>query len=264
MDALAKARAQKSAKHSKPESSKAPPPSPPPPPVLPAGAESNPCKRRRTGTQVKQRADIDSMGGAPGIPDTGVPSDVRCYSLKSMCVTTSPDPRAQLHHTLQQLSKSIREHPTVPCDRQDFEQPCRDAFDDNVAVILPRKHCAFRGCDWRGSCDDELLEHLRENHKAELQPAIHLLPRNFGWWERLEAIYNEAIAEQIRCGAPLASYSIDRRCLRNLFAATADHSIEAPICCLCACSYLHLDTEESKIKGHRPLAYGSLLYRITQ
>ena len=68
MDALAKARAQKAAQHSKPESSKAPPPLPPPPPVLPAGAESKPCKRRKTGKQVHSVPALTEWEAFPEYP----------------------------------------------------------------------------------------------------------------------------------------------------------------------------------------------------
>ena len=67
--------------------------------------------------------------------------------------------------------------------------------------------------------------------------AADFLPACHSEAERLSAVYNEAVAEKIRGGAPLAAYSIDRRCLRNYHHATQGDQIEAPICFFCACVY---------------------------
>ena len=58
--------------------------------------------------------------------------------------------------------------------------------------------------------------------------------------ERRAAAYSEAIAVKIRQGAPLAAYSIDRRCLYNYAMACRDDQVEAPICFFCACVYPRL------------------------
>ena len=55
--------------------------------------------------------------------------------------------------------------------------------------------------------------------------------------ERVAAVYNEAIGMKIREGAPLASYSIDRKCLRKAAEATAGDNVEALICFFCPCIY---------------------------
>ena len=46
--------------------------------------------------------------------------------------------------------------------------------------------------------------------------------------------YNEAIAEVVRQGAPLASFSIDRRCLYNYTRALRDDAVESLMCFSCA------------------------------
>ena len=56
---------------------------------------------------------------------------------------------------------------------------------------------------------------------------------------RYASIYNEAIAEKIREGAPLASYAIDRRALQNFNDALHENSICAPMCFLCGCIYIY-------------------------
>ena len=58
------------------------------------------------------------------------------------------------------------------------------------------------------------------------------------------SIYNEALAEKIREGAPLASYSIDRRALTQFSEALQDRSVSAPMCFLCGCIYMHRERPE--------------------
>jgi hypothetical protein len=67
----------------------------------------------------------------------------------------------------------------------------RQSFDDNLAVLLPRKHCAFKGCIWEYGCneiraadgprldDEELLEHVVSAHESSVLPAADLLPSKF-------------------------------------------------------------------------------------
>ena len=63
-----------------------------------------------------------------------------------------------------------------------------------------------------------LVQHIREKHLAALAPGMEAFralkfvhPSDE---EKLAlSIYNEGIATAVRQGAPLASYSIDRRCM---------------------------------------------------
>ena len=100
------------------------------------------------------------------------------------------------------------------------EKPWKKAVDDKQAVVLPPKHCAFIGCAWEGSIDDELYQHLAQVHMHVLADAMDLLPSCFSADERMRSVYHEGIAEKTRFGPPLATYSIDRRCLRSYHAAT--------------------------------------------
>ena len=63
------------------------------------------------------------------------------------------------------------------------------------------------------------------------------LPKHFREEECFASCYNEAIALKIREGAPLASYAIDRRCLRKAAEATAGEAMQVLICFFCACVY---------------------------
>ena len=65
-----------------------------------------------------------------------------------------------------------------------------------------------------------MVEHVRTAHWEDMESVLALLPFVYTEEERIAAAYNQAIAEEVREGAPVASYSIDRRCLRKAAEAT--------------------------------------------
>ena len=72
--------------------------------------------------------------------------------------------------------------------------------------------------------------------------------------EKVIGVYNEAIALRTRQGAPLASYSIDRKCLRKAALATSGDNIQSLVCFLCGCIYPHREMElKQPINWHKPL-----------
>ena len=100
-----------------------------------------------------------------------------------------------------------------------------------------------KGRAFERSRERELVEHVREAHFEAISPVLALLPQVYTEEERTAAAYNEAIAVKVRDGAPLASYSIDRRCLRKAAEATGDTNIQALICFMCACVFPYREDE---------------------
>ena len=78
---------------------------------------------------------------------------------------------------------------------------------------------------------------MRETHRLLLNPLLETLHPSYGAVGVLISVYEEAIACRIRRGAPLSIYSIQRRCLREYPKATENHSIQSPVCLMCACSF---------------------------
>ena len=154
----------------------------------------------------------------------------------------SPYPRARIEEELEKLSRCLREEPTVPADPGDLEKPWAAALLEDAAVQLPKKHCAFKGCAWIGSSDEELYAHVAHDHGGVVDRVAKLLPACFSQEERRAGAYNEAIATLVRRGAPTALYAIDRRCLYNYASACRGDAVEAPICFFCACVYPRLAT----------------------
>ena len=112
----------------------------------------------------------------------------------------------------------FRNYPTLPADPVNAMEHMEEARDDATALLLPRKHCAFKCCDWNGSDEVALVQHIHENHLAASTPGIQAFKALKLVHREDEAtlalsIYNEGIATAVRQGAPLASYSIDRRCM---------------------------------------------------
>ena len=74
---------------------------------------------------------------------------------------SSPDTlRENLEIALCALSEQFRAYPTLPADPVNALEHMDEARDDATALLLPRKHCAFKGCAWNGSNDSDVVEHL--------------------------------------------------------------------------------------------------------
>ena len=76
---------------------------------------------------------------------------------------------------------------------------------EDAAVQLPRTHCAFKGCAWTGDTDEEIEQHLEDTHAGALERIAELLPASYSRKGRFAGAHSEAIATQIRKGAPRRS-----------------------------------------------------------
>ena len=133
----------------------------------------------------------------------------------------------------------------MPADPEDPAKPWAAALLEDAAVQLPKKHCAFRGCGWSGSEEEERMAHLQRTHTDAIGLVAGLLPECYSREERFAAAYSEAIATIVREGDPTALYSTDRRCLFNYATACREDQVEAPICFFCACVYPRLAKRRS-------------------
>ena len=185
------------------------------------------------------------------------------YIVYSMGGVTSPDEaRYTLEDALETLSFEFREHPTLPSDASDKTNHVAGALAKDTALLLPLKHCAFTHCSWCGQNDTDLLNHLLSDHIDTLRPSMdafqHLRP--VGEIDQNElgiSVYNEALAIAIRRGAPLASFSIDRRCLRQYVQHSTDASTHATVCFVCAQRFVHV----SGVDKYKAIVYVPLVAR---
>ena len=162
------------------------------------------------------------------------------YTVRGYEFGHSPDKlRDELEKALNTMSFLFREHPTLPANPADTTQPLQEAFSDECGLLLPRKHCAFSGCGWNGHDAISFTQHIDECHRpalaASMQAYKALKPvHNKDEITLALSIYNEGIATAIRRGAPLASYSIDRKCLLEYNKHLIHNNTGASVCFTCA------------------------------
>ena len=164
-----------------------------------------------------------------------------------------------MQEALDYLSLLFRDHPTVPCDPANPEEEFPLSASDDTALLLSCKHCAFKGCSWVGTDAASQVDHLLQVHEEEdLREAMtcfQALRPNVCSDARVLAmsVYNEGIAIAVRKGAPLASYSIDRRCLKEYMTSLTYPSTNALVCLLCARRFTHIHRATDNKIAMRPL-----------
>ena len=106
-----------------------------------------------------------------------------------------------------------------------------------------------------------LVKHIRKEHFADLKPAMDAFqllkfvhPKDLDILEL--SMYNEGIATAIRQGAPLASYSIDRRCMLEYNTHLKHEDTGALVCFLCARRFPRVHGAK-----HNPIQFKPLLQR---
>ena len=149
-------------------------------------------------------------------PDLGQEEEYNgFYVLSCKEFGSSPDKlREDLDAAVCALLGLFRKYPTLPANPVNTLEHMEEARDDATALLLPRKHCAFRGSAWNGSDELALVQHIHENLLPALTPGMEAFKALKFVHRKDEAtlalsIYNEGIATAVRQGAPLASYSIE-------------------------------------------------------
>jgi hypothetical protein len=108
-------------------------PPPPPPPPFDDGVE--------TGTRLRGKTSDSQASASRWVPKatTDTTDDEHAYTLRclSRAEAVEFDPRVQLEMRLEELSRSVRKHPTVPADSDDLSEPTRQAFDDIWLYYCP-------------------------------------------------------------------------------------------------------------------------------
>ena len=213
---------------------------PPPPPPHDA---NRPRKRSRLSGKQAEETDAHDQC-KPTQPSTAFksvePSVLHFQQLSGIevfttsCLEESPDPRRTREVAIEKLSEELRHDVTIPADSSDPNKPWATALLDDVAVQLPPKHCAFRNCAWVGEHQVQLEKHLLLCHRSSLDKVATLFHNSFTVQERLNGAYNCALSVKVQDSAPLASYSVDRRCLYAYTTSLADDKLDSLICFACA------------------------------
>lgn len=182
------------------------------------------------------------------IENMGVSSEKLFYEVLSMGAGTPDVLRYALHDALDTLSYFFREYPTLPSNPSHKTEPLLCALETDKALYLPLKHCAFTACSWRGNDTLSLAKHVVEDHMEDLQESMSCFeavrPCVIENQQVLAlSVYNEGIAMAVRRGAPLASFSIDRKCLQQYTYHLTNSETKSLVCFVCARRFLHVSGE---------------------
>ena len=152
----------------------------------------------------------------------------------------------------QELAERLRDDPTVP--------PGASRQDAASGALWPSAFCAFKGCSWQLACgcEADLGRHLLE-HEGDLEPIRSHLARPNDPAAYL-SIYNRAVSEKCRKGAPLAGPSLDRTALLKFNEAIAEDRAQALCCFSCGGvhPYVAEVAEQGDIQWCQPLLRSSL------
>jgi len=167
--------------------------------------------------------------------------------------------RDVLQKSIELVAEHLRDDPTLPADASDATQVDPNALAEDAAVWLPRKHCAFSGCNRAFDSGEELVKHLQDDaaHRKVLSAVTHLMPASSDKDDvRFFSAYSEAIAVKTRAGAPLDTFSIDRRAILKYNEAVADDSVHSLVCFSCAMRYTHVKSfgEKNEIQWQKVLS----------
>lgn len=91
----------------------------------------------------------EDEAGAPVSAKQKPPMNIdRSQFYEVRALSESPDARSRLESAIVHVASALREDPTIPADPQESTLPWGAATGDDVGLVLPTKHCAFRGCLW--------------------------------------------------------------------------------------------------------------------
>ena len=196
-----------------------------------------------TENSISESDEVIDDGDAPLVDEKEIGTLYEVWAMNPLDL--QDDIRLKLEEAIDTLSFEFRDHPTLPGDPSDPTKAVSGALDKNVGLLLPLKHCAFRLCLWCGKDDEALAEHILSHHLDVIQSAmecLQILRPVVPYDEELLAmsVYKEGLAVAIRRGAPLASYSIDRRCLHEYAKHMTDEQTFAAVCFVCARRFTHV------------------------
>ena len=140
------------------------------------------------------------------------------------------DPRAAFDRARQDAAALLSDKPTLP-------ERFWGADDLLKAYDPPDFHCAFRACRYECATQQELAEHIANQHAD----ALHSLSAHWSLQvpepkATLQA-YHEVLTWHSQQLAPIANCSVDRRCLRRLRLNLRGKQVGAAICFICARRY---------------------------
>ena len=144
------------------------------------------------------------------------------------------DPRAAYDFAMQDAAALLSDKPTLP-------ERLHVATNPEMAYDLPDYHCAFRSCGFECATQATLAEHVAQRHAAALHDLTLRWSSQVGPAQATVQAYQDLLTQRCQQSGPLATCSIDRRCLRRFRSNMLGHQVGTAICFVCARRFLFVD-----------------------
>ena len=128
------------------------------------------------------------------------------------------DPRAAYDFAMQDAVALLSDKPTLP-------ERLHAATDPEMAYDLPDYHCAFRSCGFECATQAALAEHVAQHHATALHDLALRWSSQVGPAQATVQAYQGLLTQRCQQSGPLATCSIDRRCLRRFRSNMLDQSV---------------------------------------
>ena len=189
------------------------------------------------------KATADGGGQRVKEEERGVRFPVKKFRSSCFVLEESPHPWRKFEKAVWEVAQALRSRPTVPLSpegRQWSDEECAKG------IAFPVKHCPFRGCEWTGEEDVELVKHIEVSHQSvALQTAARCLPGEGAI--ATYSVVNAAMACVSQQEAPLVSFGHDRRALRVFAEAVRDPELQGLICFVCGCVHPFIPGEQRQL-----------------
>ena len=171
---------------------------------------------------------------------SAVEDDVCEVLGKLYAMEASPHPRRGWERTVAAIGKCLKRQATLP-SKPGGGHWTKEQLDKGV--FLPKQHCPFESCSWRGQVADETLDHVAEAHYTpEVAEAVQALGA-VAFKAALHTVLNAAVSWSCKQGVPVVSIAQDRRALRVFHESVTHADLQALICFCCGCVHPHLPGE---------------------
>ena len=144
------------------------------------------------------------------------------------------DPRAAYDLAMQDAAALLSDKPTLP-------ERLHAATDPEMAYDLPDYHCAFRSCGFECATQAALAEHVAQHHAIALHDLAMRWSSQVSPAQGTFQAYQDLLTQRCQQSGPLATCSIDRRCLRKFRSNMLGHQVGTAICFVCARRFPFVD-----------------------
>ena len=124
--------------------------------------------------------------------------DTSFFEVKALKSKTFMTPQDHKQLQCEKLAGSLRDRPTLPADPKDTSKSWTDL---KSGIALPVVSCSFSGCSWHGETDDQLKDHLVDDHYETFRKTCG--DEEELWFHMCPAVFVSSVRCQL---CPLAAF----------------------------------------------------------